>query len=97
MSDPYSVLGLPPDSDDDAIRRRYLELVKQFPPGQSPERFAAVREAYDRLRDLPTRVRSRLFGGEDGEAIDKVIEELACQKSRRRVSLKTLLSLVRRA
>src|SRR5262249_54048718 len=26
MTDPYAVLGLPPDSDDETIRRRYLEL-----------------------------------------------------------------------
>ena len=43
MSDPYDVLGLPPDSDDEAIRRRYLELVRQFSPEHHPERFSAVR------------------------------------------------------
>jgi hypothetical protein len=30
MTDPYAELGLPADADDAAIRRRYLELVKQF-------------------------------------------------------------------
>jgi curved DNA-binding protein CbpA len=39
MSDPYTVLGLPPDSDDDTIRRRYLELVRRFPPEHHPEKF----------------------------------------------------------
>ncbi len=28
----YSVLGLKPNADDVAIRARYLELVRQFPP-----------------------------------------------------------------
>ena len=32
MSDPYEVLGLPGDADDETIRRRYLELVRQFTP-----------------------------------------------------------------
>lgn len=96
MSDPFQVLGLPPDSDDETIRRRYLELVKKYPPGQHPEQFAAVRQAYDKLRDLPTRVRHRLFEAGEGEDLEKVIEELACPSSRRRVSLKTLLTLVRK-
>ena len=61
MSDPYEVLGLPPDSDDETIRRRYLELVRQFSPEHHPEKFAAVRAAYESLRDLDTRLRHRLF------------------------------------
>jgi curved DNA-binding protein CbpA len=96
MSDPYQVLNLPPDSDDEAIRRRYLELVKQFPPGQDPVRFAAVRQAYEQLRDLTTRVRHRLFEEGEPEGVEKIIEELSCLSPRRRVSLKTLLSLARK-
>jgi len=61
MPDPYQVLGLPPESGDDAIRRRYLELVRQFPPERHPERFAAVRQAYETLRDLDARLSYRLF------------------------------------
>ena len=61
MTDPYAVLGLPPDSDDEAIRRRYLELVRQFSPEHHPEKFAAIRAAYEQLRDLNTRLRYRLF------------------------------------
>jgi curved DNA-binding protein CbpA len=96
MSDPYKVLGLPPDSDDDAIRRRYLELVRRFPPEHHPEKFTAIRAAYDSLRDLTTRVRYRLFEAGENDSVDAIIEELGCQTSRRRVSLQMLLSLVRR-
>lgn len=97
MSDPYEILGLDDDADDEAIRRRYLELVKKFPPEQNPEKFAAVRAAYESLRDLTTRVRHRLFESGRRDTLDALIEELACQKSsRRRVGLKMLLSLVRR-
>lgn len=96
MNDPYEVLGLPPDCDDEAIRRRYLELVKRFPPSQHPERFSAVRQAYEKLRDLATRVEHRLFDLGENDSIEKITEELACQSPRRRVPLKTLLSLVRK-
>ena len=55
MTDPYQVLELPPDSDDEAIRRRYPELVRRFSPERYPEKFAAIRTAYESLRDLNTR------------------------------------------
>ncbi len=96
MSDPFQVLNLPHDSDDDAIRRRYLELVKQYPPGQHPEKFAQVRQAYEMLKDLTTRVRHRLFEAGEQDTIEKMIEELSCLSPRRRVSLKSLLSLARK-
>jgi curved DNA-binding protein CbpA len=97
MTDPYAVLGLSPDSDDETIRRRYLELVKQFSPERHPEKFAAVRRAYESLKDLNTRLRYRLFEAGKNESVEAIIEELACRTSRRRVSLQTLLSLGRKA
>ncbi len=95
MSDPYQVLGLPADSDDDAIRRRYLELVKQFSPEKHPEKFAQVRQAYESLRDLTTRLRHRLFEAGKNESVDVIIEELSCRNLRRRLSLQTLLTAVK--
>jgi curved DNA-binding protein CbpA len=97
VSNPYTVLGLPPDSDDDAIRRRYLELVRQYSPEHHPEKFAAVRAAYDSLRDLNTRLRYRLFEAGKEESVEAIIEEIACRKARRRLSLETLLSVLLKA
>jgi curved DNA-binding protein CbpA len=96
MTGPYQVLDLPADSDDETIRRRYLELVRQFSPERYPEKFAAVRAAYESLRDLNTRVRYRLFEAGKRESIEALIEEIACRSSRRRVSLETLLATVRK-
>jgi curved DNA-binding protein CbpA len=96
MADPYKVLGLDADSDDTTIRRRYLELVKQFPPEHHPEKFTAIRAAYESLRDLTTRVRHRLFESGKNESLDALIEELECPKQRRRVSLQNLLMLIRK-
>src|SRR3974377_1908238 len=94
MSNPYTILGLPPDSDDDAIRRRYLELVRQFSPEHHPEKFAAIRAAYESLRDLNTRLRYRLFEAGKSESVEAIIEEITCRNPRRRVSLRTLLNTV---
>ena len=93
MSDPYQELGLPPDCDDDTIRRRYLELVRQFSPEHHPEKFAAVRAAYEELRDLNTRLRYRLFEAGKKESVQAIIEEITCRKVRQRVSLKTLFRI----
>ncbi len=94
MTDAYQVLGLPADSDDEAIRRRYLELVRQYSPERHPERFAAIRQAYESLRDLDTRLRHRLFDLGRSESIEKIIEEIACQTPRRRLSLASLLTVL---
>ncbi len=96
MTDPYQVLGLPPDADDETIRRRYLELVRQFSPEQHPDRFAAVRAAYENLKDLNTRLRYRLFEAGQHESVHALIEELACQSPRRRLSLPTLLATLQK-
>ena len=93
MTDPYSVLGVPDDADDETIRRRYLELVREFPPERNPERFAAVRAAYERLKDLDARVRDRLFEQGKRDGIDELIEDLACRTPRRRYSLQSLLAM----
>src|SRR5213080_1093454 len=96
MTDPYAVLGLSTDSDDETIRRRYLELVRQFSPEHHPERFAAVRAAYEQLRDLNTRLRYRLFEAGKKDTLDAILEELSCRSARRRVSLPALLDAVRK-
>jgi curved DNA-binding protein CbpA len=95
MANPYEVLGVSPEADDDTIRRRYLELVRQFSPEHHPERFKAVREAYENLRDIYTRLRFRLFEAGNNESIDGIIEELACSSPRRRLSTETILSLAK--
>src|SRR6266849_6498734 len=96
MTDAYTILGVSDESDDEAIRRRYLELVRQFPPEHQPERFAAVRAAYESLRDLDTRLRYRLFESGKRDTVEAILEEIECQSPRRRLSMATLLHAVLR-
>jgi curved DNA-binding protein CbpA len=91
MTDPYSVLGVSPESDDEAIRKRYLELVREFSPERHPQRFAAIRAAYEAVRDLNSRVEHRLFEQGKRDSIEHIIEEIACRSQRRRYSLQILL------
>ena len=92
MQDAYEVLGLRADSDDATIRRRYLELVRQFTPEHHPQKFAEVRAAYERLKDLDSRARLRLFEQGRHDSIDALIEEIGCQTPRPRYRLKDLLA-----
>ena len=92
--DPYVVLDLPPDSDDEMIRRRYLELVRRHSPERDPKRFAEIRQAYEQLKDATTRLKQRLFQPGKPDALDVIIEEIQCQSSRRRLTLQQILNAI---
>ena len=91
MKDPYEVLGLPADSTDDAVRARYLELVRQFPPEQAAARFAEVRAAYEHFQDRDTRLLNRLSQPYRKDALDGLVDSLAATAARPRFSLTDLL------
>jgi hypothetical protein len=61
MRDPFSVLGVADDAGDAEIRRRYLTLVREFPPDRAPERFQELRAAYEALSDERKRLETKLL------------------------------------
>jgi len=61
MRDPYLVLGLSTDADDDAVERAYLEAIKRCPPERDAARFSAIRTAYEQLRTRRDRTAFDLF------------------------------------
>jgi len=61
MSDPYLTLGIPRDADDETVQRAYLEGIKRAPPERDPERFEALRAAYEALRTRRDRLAHELF------------------------------------
>jgi curved DNA-binding protein CbpA len=64
----YDILGVGVDADDAAVRAAYLEAVKRFPPERHPERFAAVSEAYQSLKDEKSRIEYDWFNTRPGAA-----------------------------
>ena len=92
-SDPYSILELTPDSDDAAIRRQYLRLVRLHTPEREPERFAAIRAAYEKLRDPITRLRYQLFEVGKDEDLEAIIHDAKATRAPRRVPVAELLDL----
>jgi curved DNA-binding protein CbpA len=76
MSDPHEVLGLPRAAGEAETRRRYLELVRQFPPDRDPARFAEIRAAYDQVRDPVRRLEAQLLEVDSGETVDAIARDL---------------------
>lgn len=62
--DPYEILGVSPDADDNAIRKAYLELVRRFSPDTDPETFKLISGAYEQVKDEKSRLRHCLFNKE---------------------------------
>ena len=93
MSDPYAILGLPDGEDlaDGRVRARYLELIKEFPPEQHPARFAAIRAAYEKIRDLPARAKHRLFDRGSEDTLEAIIGIAECGAVRPRPTFAQLI------
>lgn len=60
FDNPYQILGLEPEASDAAIKRAYLQLIRQHPPEQQPEEFKRIRAAYEQLKDARARAQTDL-------------------------------------
>lgn len=66
IADPFAVLGVADDAGDEAIRRRYLALVRAFSPDREPERFQSYRRAYEAIQGPRERMQVRLLHASNG-------------------------------
>jgi len=60
-NDPFAVLGVDENADDEAIKQRYLALVRSHPPDREPDRFQEYRRAYEVLRGERERLEVQLL------------------------------------
>lgn len=58
---PYVVLGVPLEADDQTIRRAYIDAIRLAPPELDPKRFQAINTAYEQIKDEASRYRRTLF------------------------------------
>ena len=93
MSDPYDILGVSRGSSEADIRRRYLELVRRYPPDREGERFTEIHQAYEKLRDPVVRMESKLFDLESGETLADIVADVRQRLRKSRIPTQTLLSL----
>lgn len=93
MIDPFATLGLPLHASPDEVRARYLQLVRENPPDRAPERFAAIRAAYDELRDPARQLADQLFTLRSHESLAELRRSLQDKLATQRPSLDALLAL----
>ena len=94
VSDPYEVMGLAASAGETEIRQRYLELVREFPPDRSPERFTAIHAAYASLRDPSLRLQTQIFSIDTRiDSIESIAADLRARLHDTRLPLEVLLSL----
>ena len=96
MSDPFDVLDLSVAANEQEIRARYLELVRDFPPDSVPERFAEIRAAYDELSDPRQQLRQTLFRPSE-DALSAIIADVGTISQARRIPTDDLLAMGRDA
>jgi curved DNA-binding protein CbpA len=90
----YLVLGLSPEAEDAQIRKRYLELIKQYPPEREAIRFQEITAAYEKIKDESSRIRTQLFEPLNIKDSEKAILGLiqAAPPKRQRIGLKALVA-----
>ena len=93
MTDPYQTLGLSSDADEAMVRRRYLELVKQYSPEKSPQKFSEIRAAYDELRDPVRRLTKQILQIRTHESLEDIVADIRARVRSARIPTETLLSL----
>lgn len=61
MKDPFALLGVDEEADDDVVRTAYLRQVRTCPPDRDPERFQEIHQAYESIENIRSRLSVRLF------------------------------------
>jgi hypothetical protein len=95
MTTPFETLGLSHGADAETIRRRYLELVREYPPEKSPQRFSEIRAAYDQLRDPVFNLETRIFSVTATQSFESLVAQMRPDIRSRRIPTELLLSLAR--
>ena len=58
---PFVILGITADADDDAINQAYLSKVRESPPDRDPQKFQSIHQAYQAIKDKRARLTHALF------------------------------------
>lgn len=94
----FLTMGLPTDATDEQIREKYLELVREHTPENSPVEFRRINEAYEAIKSNRKRIAGHLFGqympGNEEQALRSMADTRKVE--RRRVGLKELFETEKR-
>ncbi len=94
----YLTLGIETTADDAAIRQKYLELVKAYPPETEPVQFRRISTAYDAIKDERRRIASLLFESIQERDPEAALVRLATVdgNKRKRIGLTALIGIQER-
>lgn len=84
MPNPFDLLGVAEDAGDDAIKKAYLQQVREHPPERDPDRFQAIRAAYEAVKTHRDRLRYQLFQAETPDLAELTATALRPTGPRRR-------------
>jgi curved DNA-binding protein CbpA len=97
FKDYYKVLGIPNTASNEQIRKRYLELVRQYHPDKHPgeekvaKAFSEINEAYHHLGDLERRLKYHALLSKNQNIRDEAKRRLDDRKGvEKRVKRKTV-------
>jgi curved DNA-binding protein CbpA len=74
--DPWSVLGVSPEANDEQIRAAYVQKVKEFPPDRSGPQFERVRDAYEQLKDPYRRAKYVILGANADRPLESWVDDV---------------------
>jgi DnaJ-class molecular chaperone len=92
--DPFVVLGVDETAGDDAIKQRYLALVRAYPPDREPQRFQEIRAAYEAIRNERGRLETKLLHTGTAALTRLKLSCLAGAGERRAASATTVAALI---
>lgn len=64
MTNPYLILQVASDADDEQIHQAYLNRLRECPPDQDPAQFELVRGAYETIKTRRRRLAHELFNSQ---------------------------------
>lgn len=73
---PYLILNVPDDAEDEAIRTAYLAQLRRHSPDTDPVGFGRVQTAYQSIKDIEERCRWWYFqrGGSSDSPVALLVE-----------------------
>jgi curved DNA-binding protein CbpA len=100
MKTPFDILGVPEDATDEAIKKAYLQKVRQYPPERAPEQFQNIRSAFEAIQTREQRLKYQLFHHEPpnlGALLERVLQTMGKpQRTTEQLFTQALADSVRR-
>lgn len=76
MRDPYRILQVSRDADDESIRAAFLQAIKKYPPDRHPQQYERLRAAHAQIDTLRNRLSFELLDHDLPDVLD-VLEQTA--------------------